>query len=88
MDEVRLWSKDLQTLQAIKSQRYRILIDVYTREELDMIDDCIEKIASGNKVMETLHDEIHRLKDQAQEKILEVENLYSDTCLDIFEDEE
>ena len=67
IDEVREWSKDLQTLRAIKGQRYRILIDVYTGEELDLIDDWIEKIADGNKVMETLHDEIHRLKDQAQE---------------------
>ena len=53
-----------------------------------MIDDWIEKIADGNKVMETLHDEIHRLKDQAQERILEAEKLYSDACLDIFEGEE
>ena len=88
IDEVREWSKDLQTLRAIKGQRYRILIDVYTGEELDLIDDWIEKIADGNKVMETLHDEIHRLKDQAQERILEAEKLYSDAYLDIFEDEE
>ena len=67
MDEVWAWSKDLQTLQAIKGQRYQVLIDVYTREELDMIDDWIEKIADGTKVMETLHEEIHRLKDQALE---------------------
>ena len=66
-DEECEWSKDLQTLQAIKGQRYHILIDVYTEEELDMIDYWIEKIEDGNKVMETLHDEIHRLKDQAQE---------------------
>ena len=67
MDEVRAWSKDLQTLQAIKGQRYRILINVYKKEELDIIYDWIEKIAYGNKVMETLHEEIHRLKDQARE---------------------
>ena len=83
MDEVWAWSKDLQTLQAIKGYRYRILIDVYTGEELDMIDDWIEKIADGNKVMETLHEEIHRLKDQAQEKILEEKRHYSDACLEI-----
>ena len=88
MDEVQAWSKDLQILQVIKGQKYRILIDVYTGEDLDMIDDWIEKIANENKVMETLHDEIHRLKDQAWEWILEVEKLYSDACLDIFEDEE
>ena len=88
MDEVRTWSKDFQTLQAIKGQRYHIVIDVYTGEELDMIDDWIEKIVDGNKVMEILHEEIHRLKDQAQEQILEAEKLYSDACLDIFEDEE
>ena len=75
-------------LWAIKGQRYHILIDVYTGEELDMIDDWREKIADGNKVMETLHEEIHRLKDQAREWILEVEGLYSDACLEIFADEE
>ena len=53
-----------------------------------MIDDSIEKIADSNKVMETLHEEIHRLKEQAQEQILEVEKHYSNACLDIFEDEE
>ena len=88
MDEVWAWSKDLQTLRAIKGQRYHILIDVYTREELDMIDDWIEKIEDGNKVMETLYDEIHWLKDQAREQILEAKKLYSDACLDIFQDEE
>ena len=84
MDEVRAWSKDLQNLQAIKVQRYQILIDVYIGEELDIIDDWIEKIVDGNKVMETWHEEIHRLKDQAQEQIFEVEKHYSDACLDIF----
>ena len=38
--------------------------------------------------MGTLHEEIHQLKDQVREKILEAEKLYSDACLDIFEDEE
>ena len=38
--------------------------------------------------METLHEEIHQLKDQAREWILEAKKLYSDACLDIFEDEE
>ena len=84
MDEVRAWSKDLQTLQALKGQRYCTLINVYAREELDMIDDWIENIEDSNKVMETLHEEIHQLKDQAWERILEVEELYSDACLDIF----
>lgn len=88
MDEVRAWSKDLQNLQAIKGQRYQILIDVYIGEQLDMIDDLIEKLADSNKVMETFNVEIYQLKDQAQEQILEVERHYSDACLDIFEDEE
>ena len=55
MDEVQAWSKDLQTLQAIKGQRYQILIDVYMGEELDMIDDYIEKIVDSNNIMGTLH---------------------------------
>ena len=41
----------------------------------------------NNKVMESLHVEIHWLKDQAREQILEVEKHYSDACLDIFEDD-
>ena len=88
MDEVQAWSEDLQTLQAINGQMYHILLNLYTREELDLVDDWIEKIVDGNKVMETLHEEIHWLKDQVQERILEVEKLYSDAYLDIFEDEE
>ena len=39
MDGVCAWRKDLQVFQAIKGQRYRILIDVYIAEELDLIDD-------------------------------------------------
>ena len=35
-----------------------------------------------------LNGEIHWLKDQAREWILEAKKLYSDACLDIFEDEE
>ena len=41
-----------------------MLIEVYTVEELDKIYDWMEKIVDGNKVMETLHAEIHKLKDQ------------------------
>ena len=40
------------------------MIDVYTTEELYLIDDWIEKIVESNKVMETLHVEIHQLKEQ------------------------
>ena len=61
-----------------------MLMDVYTTDELDKIDDWIEKIENSNKAMETLHADIHKLKDQTQEKILEVEKHYSDACLDIF----
>ena len=39
-------------------------MEVYTVEELDKINDWIEKIVDDNKVMETLHAEIHKLKDQ------------------------
>ena len=63
-------------------------MDVYIVEELDLFDDWIDKIVDRNKVMETLHAKIHRLKDQAQVKILEAERHYSDACLEIFEDEE
>ena len=59
------------------------MIDVYMGEELYMIDEGIEKIVDNNKVMEILHEEIHWLKDKAQEKILEVERHYSDAWLEI-----
>ena len=87
IDEVHTQGKDLQVLQSIKGQRYLMLMDVYTTDELDKIDDWIEKIVDGNKVMETLHANIHKLKDQAQEQILEAERHYIDACLDIFEDD-
>ena len=64
-----------------------MLMDVYTTKELEKIDDWIENILGSNKVMDLLHVEIHRLKDQAQEKILEAKKHYSDACLDIFEDD-
>lgn len=41
-----------------------MLMEVYIAEELDKIDDWIEKIVDGNKVMETLHTKILKLKDQ------------------------
>ena len=40
-----------------------------------------------NKVMETLYVDMHKLKDQSQEKIVEVEKHYSDAFVDIFEDD-
>ena len=58
-------------------------MEIYIAKELEKIDDWIEKIVDDNKVMETLHEKIHSLKDQAQEKILEAEKHYSDAFLDI-----
>ena len=85
---MRAWSKDLQVLQAIEGKRYKILVDVHIVKELDLIDDWIEKIVDSNKAMETLHAEMHQLKDQAREWILEAERHYSDARLEIFEDDE
>ena len=67
MDKLHTWGKDFQALQAIKGQRYQMPMDVYMVEELKKIDDQIEKIANSNKVMETLHAQIIKLKDQTQE---------------------
>ncbi len=44
-----------------------MLMDVYTMDELDKIDYGIEKTVDGNKLIETLHIDIHNLNDQAQE---------------------
>ena len=63
-----------------------MLMDLYIAKELDNIDDWIENIMNINKVMESLHTEIHKLKDQAHELILDAEKHYSDACLDIYED--
>jgi hypothetical protein len=84
MDGVHTWGKDLQELQSIKGQRYRMLMDAYMGDELDKIDDWIENIVANNKVMETLHTDIHKLKDKTQEKIFEVEKYYNYVFLDIF----
>lgn len=73
MYEVHTWVKDLQELQSIKGQRYHILMEVYTAKELDKLGDWIEKIYVGNKFMEGLHEDIHKIRDQTQEKILEAE---------------
>ena len=40
-------------------------MEVYIVEELDKINNWTKKIAYENKVIETLHAKIHRLKDQA-----------------------
>lgn len=87
MDEVHTWGKDFQTLQSIKGQRHRMLMDVYMGEELNKIYDWVKKIAASNKVVEILHAKINKLKDQTQEQILEDEKYYNDVCLNIFEDE-
>ena len=87
MDEVHTWAKDLHILIIIKGQSYRTLMEVYTIEELDKIQDWIEKITAGNKVMEGLHEYIQKLKDQTQENILEVVKCYDVAALEIFEDE-
>jgi peroxiredoxin family protein len=55
-----------------------MLMDVYTIDHLDKLDDWIEKIVDSNKVMESIHMEIHKLKEQAREKILEAKKHYSD----------
>ena len=64
-----------------------MLMEVYSMEELDKLEDWIKKIISNNKIMETLHVRIEKLKDQTKEKIFEVEKYYNDACLHIFEDE-
>lgn len=64
-----------------------MLMDVYTIEELDKLEDWIGKISVRNKVMEGLHKEIQQIKDKTQEQFLEVEKNYNTACLVIFEDE-
>ena len=42
-----------------------MLVEIYAAKELNKIDDWIEKIKNGNKVIEILHVEIQKLKDQS-----------------------
>ena len=37
--------------------------------------------------MEGLHEDIWKIRDQTQEKILEAKRYYNATCLEIFEDD-
>lgn len=64
----------------MKIQRYRTLIKVYTIEELNKLEDWIEKIVVNSKVMEGFHKDIQWLIDQTQENILEVEKYYKIVC--------
>ena len=41
-------------------------MEVYIVEELDKLDDWIEKISAKNKVMEGLHMDIQKLRDQTE----------------------
>ena len=61
-----------------------MLMEVYTTYDLDNLDDWIENILIGNKVMEGFHEEIQQIKDKSQEKFCEVEKYYNTVCLEIF----
>ena len=41
---------------------YHTLMDVYTMKELGKLDDWLDKIDIGNKVMEGLHEDIQRVE--------------------------
>ncbi len=62
-------------------------MEVYIAEDLDKLKDLIERIDVGNKVMEGLHEDIQKLKDQTQEKVLEAKKYCDVVVLEIFEDE-
>ena len=79
--------KNLHALISIKAQRYHTLMEVYIAKELDKLNDWIEKISADNKVIQGLHEDIQRLRDQTQEEILEAEKYCNTAYLDIFEDE-
>lgn len=66
MDEVHTWEKYLHALTSLKGQRYHMLMEVYTAEELDKLDDWIENISANNKFMEGLHVNIQKIRDQNQ----------------------
>lgn len=67
MDKVATWTNDLEALRTIKGQRYQMLLDIYLVEELDQVDDWIEKIAIGYKVMIGLDEDIQEMKAKALE---------------------
>ena len=55
VQEVSSWAKDLEAPKTIKGQKYTMLTIVYFRDELDKIDDWIDSIEDGNKVMLSLY---------------------------------
>lgn len=84
MDKVSTWTNDLEALQIIKGQRYKILLNVYTREELAKIDVWIEKIQSRNRVMLALYEDIQEIEDMTQAQLLEANKYYYMASLEIF----
>ena len=45
-----------------------MLMEIYPIDELDKLDDWIEKISLGNKFMERLHEGVQKIKNKAQEQ--------------------
>lgn len=63
VEEVSSWARDLESLKTIKSQEYIMLMALYSGDELDKIDDLMENIKKGNKVMLSLYGVIEKIED-------------------------
>ena len=86
LKEVSSWANNLTTLREIKSQKYQMLTLVYTREEIDKVEDWIDSIKDSFRAMMTLYDQIKEVENRAKAQILEVDKFYSAASMEIFTD--
>ena len=60
---------------------------VYSKDELDKIDDWIDNMKNSNKVMLSLWGNIQQIQGRANAQILEVDKYYSIASMEIFIDD-
>ena len=77
---------DLEARKIIRGQKYKMLIVVYSREELENIENMMDNIEDGNKVMFSLYGDIYEIQVRAKAQILEVDKFYSVANMEIFID--
>lgn len=87
IDEVSSWMNDLEAPKTIKGKMYQMLLPIYPRDELDKINDWVESIQAGNKVILSQYDDIQEMQTRVWTHIFEADNYYNATNLEIFKND-